>query len=279
MVLPRSDSVVEMATPRIADVAQRMTPVLFDNAMEAPLILVVDDHPTNRELLARQIKLLGLRIRTAENGRVGVSLWRDGCFAMVISDCHMPDMDGYEMTRTIRKIEFQEGRPRTPVIAWTANALSEERERIEAAGMDELLVKPVNLAQLRVMLVKWLKPEESVAEVLHETHSLPTTQSPIDYSLLDMIVADRAEQKQLLRDFIAHIRGDRIKLGEVQEDRAFMQSVAHRMKGSCNMIGAVLLGSLCAEIEQAARQGELIAAQSRMGALDAAIEQLDEFLA
>ena len=279
MMLPRSDAVVEMAMPRAPDVAQRMTPVLFDNEMEAPLILVVDDHPTNRELLARQIKLLGLRTRIAENGRVGVSLWRDGRFAMVISDCHMPDMDGYEMTRSIRKIEALEGRPRTPVIAWTANALSEEQARITEAGMDELLVKPVNLAQLRAMLARWLKPDEQVVEP--EMESPPeVTQSPIDFSLLDMIVADRAEQKQLLRDFMEHIRGDRTKLCCVlaQSDRAAIQSVAHRMKGSCNMVGAVAMGAICAEMEQAARQGEVAAAQGKLTALDAAIEQLDVFL-
>ena len=290
LTLPRSDSIVEMPVPRHSDVAQRGIQPLFTDGMDAPLVLVVDDHPTNRELLARQIKMLGLSAQTAENGRAGVSLWRDGRFAMVITDCHMPDMDGYEMTKSIRKIEATEGRARIPVIAWTANALSEEQERIEKAGMDELLVKPVNLRELRRMLSKWLMPHghsrENIGEDAGAELSRPgfnpssQTPSPIDYSVLDTVMTDKSEQKTLLHNFINYIRTDRIKLGDVlaQNDRAAVQSAAHRMKGSCRMVGAARLGDACDTIEQSARQGNLDAAHATVAALDAAIHELETFI-
>ncbi len=284
LTLPKSDSVVEMALPRPVEVAQRAILPLFENGLEAPLVLVVDDHPTNRELLARQVKLLGLRVKTAENGRVGVSLWRDGRFDMVITDCHMPDMDGYEMARSIRKIETSEKRGRTPIIAWTANALSEEANRIKAAGMDELLVKPVNLNELRRMLQKWFFPQEVAYTGSSEagvTQAKPTAAvAPIDYAVLDTIMSDKDEQAKLLRDFVQHLRNDRSQLGEqlAQADRTAVQSAAHRMKGSCRMVGAGRLGDACAAIEQSAKAGDLVAAQAVMAELDAALADVERFV-
>ncbi len=286
LTLQRSDIMAEMAVPPRPDVAQRAIQPLFINVIDAPLVLVVDDHPTNRELLSRQIKLMGLRVTTAENGLVGLELWRDGRFAMIITDCHMPDMDGYEMTRAIRKIEAIEGRPRTPVIAWTANALKDEQEHIKAAGMDELLVKPVSIKVLREGLSRWLRSngdDGKDAEVELSSPDLnPTeqTSSPIDYSVLDAIVSNKDEQPQLLRDFLIHIRTDRCKLDELlaRDDRAATQSAAHRMKGSCHMVGAVRLGNVCASIEQAAKTGDMVTVRVAVAELDEALQEVEKFV-
>jgi PAS domain S-box-containing protein len=286
LTLPRTDIIAEMAVPPQHDVAQRATQPLFINSIDAPLVLVVDDHPTNRELLSRQIKILGMRVTTAENGRLGLELWRDGRFALVITDCHMPEMDGYEMTRALRKIEAIEGRPPTPVIAWTANALKEEQERIGAAGMDELLVKPVALQLLRQTLARWLRPNEEDAkddEIELSSPGFNTSEkisSPIDYSVLDAILTNKDEHPQLLRDFLIHIRTDRGKLHELlaRDDRAATQSAAHRMKGSCHMVGAMRLGNACAAIEQAANAGDMAAVRVTVAELDGALQELEKFV-
>lgn len=280
LTLPRTDAAVVMATPHQVEETQRAIKPLFTGGQDAPQVLVVDDHPTNRELLARQVKILGLRATTAENGRVAVSLWRDGRFALIISDCHMPDMDGYEMARTIRRIEASAQRQRTPIIAWTANALSEEQERIEAAGMDELLVKPVNLMQLRHMLKKWLLPASAQTPESGGNKPAAAPDGPIDHGVLDAILSDPAEQKQLLLDFVQHIRTDRGRLGELltQQDRAAVQSTAHRMKGSCRMVGARRMGDACAAMEQAAKAGDMDAAAATITELDAATEEMSSWL-
>ncbi len=119
-------------------------------------VLAVDDHPVNRMLLKQQLDQLGLDVKVAESGIVALSLWQAGHFDLIITDCHMPEMDGYELTRNIRKMEQHEARPRIPIIAWTANVLIEEEERSHAAGMDDLLTKPADLSELRAMLFKWL---------------------------------------------------------------------------------------------------------------------------
>jgi two-component system, NarL family, sensor histidine kinase EvgS len=287
LTLPRSESGEVLMVSHQADVVQRARQPLFNNGVDAPLVLVVDDHPTNRELLARQIKILGLRATTAESGQAGLELWLNRGFAMVITDCHMPGIDGYELTRQIRKIEENEGIPRIPIIAWTANALREEQERIEAAGMDELLVKPVNMQRLRGLLDKWLGPhggDKGDAEgELSNPSSKPAghAPSPVDYTVLDAIMIDKAEQLQLLRDFLNHIRTDRSKLEELlaQEDIAATQSAAHRMKGSSNMIGAVRLGNACANIEQAAKAGNMVTVRATVVELDEALQEMASYVA
>jgi len=134
-------------------------------AADALRVLVVDDNPINRKLLARQLDLLGLRAETAENGQTALPLWRTGRHALVITDCHMPVLDGYALARAIRECEAAEARPRTPVFAWTANALGDEAEKCRAAGMDELLVKSADLAQLKAVLAKWL-PADAVPDLV-----------------------------------------------------------------------------------------------------------------
>jgi CheY-like chemotaxis protein len=119
-------------------------------------LLIVDDHPLNRMLLKQQLALLGLRADAAADGAEALSLWQSQHFDLIITDCHMPEMDGYELTRNIRAIEQHTGARRIPIIAWTANVLAEEEQRCRVAGMDDLLTKPTELAELRAKLLNWL---------------------------------------------------------------------------------------------------------------------------
>jgi signal transduction histidine kinase/ActR/RegA family two-component response regulator len=121
-------------------------------------ILIVDDHPLNRMLLKQQLGMLGVQVEAAADGAGALSLWqdKDRHFDLIITDCHMPVMDGYELTYRIRDRERQAGTKRIPIIAWTANVLVDEAEHCHAAGMDDLLTKPTELADLRAMLLKWL---------------------------------------------------------------------------------------------------------------------------
>jgi len=132
------------------------TPTVAEAQAEGCLLLVVDDHPTNRLVLQRMVQRLGYACELAENGRVALDAWKSGRFAAVLADCNMPVMDGYDMTRAIRLAEQASHRIRTPVIACTAGALATEEARCIEAGMDDYLVKPVSLATLGERLKRWL---------------------------------------------------------------------------------------------------------------------------
>ena len=113
-------------------------------------ILVAEDHPVNQQVVLRQLRLLGHDAQVCGDGAAALEAWRSGQWDLVITDCHMPVMDGFQLTSAIRA-EESEGR-HTPILALTANAMSGEAERCLAAGMDGYLSKPVELARLREAL-------------------------------------------------------------------------------------------------------------------------------
>jgi len=106
-------------------------------------ILLVEDNLVNQKVIRTQLEKLGYSVNVAQDGSEGFETWKSSQFDIVLSDLHMPVMDGFEMTDKIRTTERQTDRPRTLIIAITANALSGEAERCKAAGMDDYLSKPV----------------------------------------------------------------------------------------------------------------------------------------
>ncbi|ABE43747.1 response regulator [Polaromonas sp. JS666] len=128
---------------------RRAAPDVAQAEAEGTLILLADDHPTNRSLLMRQVNLLGYAAESARNGVEALNLWKSGRFSLLLTDCNMPEMDGYELAKAIRALEAATAARHYPVIACTANAMGGEAEICLAAGMDDYLVKPVELKKLR----------------------------------------------------------------------------------------------------------------------------------
>lgn len=157
---------------------QRPAPGVEEAERERSLILLVDDHPTNREVIARQLAKAGYACLSAGDGEEGLQEWRSGRFALVLADIHMPRMDGYAMTGAIRTTETRERRPRTPVIALTANVTKGEAERCLAAGMDDFLGKPVSIAQLAAKLRIWLPHVPFPDAVSLPAPTVPTSDAP-----------------------------------------------------------------------------------------------------
>lgn len=119
-------------------------------------VLLVEDNEINQEVISAQLKMLGYDVEIAGDGVIGLDKWRSESFDVVLSDCHMPNMDGFEFTAQVRAEEKQKGLPRTPVVAITANALKGEAERCLAAQMDDYLSKPLGLQALGDKLEKWV---------------------------------------------------------------------------------------------------------------------------
>lgn len=281
LTLPVSSMGVEqlLIAPVMMDLTHMQSNLHEGAKADSPVILVVDDHPINRRLMAIQLGILGLRAETAENGKAALAVWQDGKFDLIITDCHMPQMDGYELTQTIRKLEAEKARPRTPVIAWTANALAGEEERCHAAGMDALLVKPADLARLKATLSKCLiitnTPKPPVA-VKHE-QSGRAEAVPFDIEILNQLSEDAVEKAEILQDFMAQTLSDLADLKAVLEMQDIPASVriAHRMKGASRMVGANELAAACMAVENSAQQGKLEGAD----AVTAALERLVAYLA
>ncbi len=226
-------------------------------------VLVVDDHPINREVLVRQLLVLGVTADAAANGAEGLKAWKSGHYAIVFADVHMPQMDGFEMTAEIRRIEAAEGRRRTPIVAVTANAMAGEDERCREAGMDGYLSKPVGLARLRATLQRWLKGggDETPA---------------IDPTVLDAWLADdHAARRDLLLKFGNTATDSRrdIEAAMSAGDLPALAAAAHRLKGSALAVGARTLAAAASSLESSAKAGDRAACQDRLGPLAVEVQR------
>jgi signal transduction histidine kinase/DNA-binding NarL/FixJ family response regulator len=212
-------------------------------------VLAVDDSEINLEVLVGQFEILGLPLDTAANGIEALTLWRDRAHALVLTDIHMPDMDGFELTRQIRAEEaILPGPPRTPIVALTANALKGEADRCLAAGMDDYLTKPLTLERLREAVARW-----ALGKTGEET-ALPA----VDRSVVEEMFGgnDKAIARVLARfreagarmiDEIAAARDDSDKLTEL----------AHKLKGAARAAGAMALGDRAATLEKSGRGADV----------------------
>ncbi len=123
-------------------------------------ILMVEDNPANMRVTQALLESLGCRVTSARNGLEAVGIYRENKFDLVLMDCQMPEMDGYEATRAIRQIEGFQGR-RTPIVALTAHAMEGSREASLESGMDDQITKPLTMAALTGKLLEWLVPVDT----------------------------------------------------------------------------------------------------------------------
>ncbi len=157
------------------------TPMTVEQARQSgQLILVAEDNKTNVKVIIHQLGLLGYAAEVANDGKEALELWRKEPFALLLTDCHMPEIDGYDLARAIR-LEEKEGQ-RMPIIAITADALSGTHNHCLEAGMDDYLTKPTQVEKLNAMLSRWLPepieiPIEIPVEVSIEVPDAETSQN------------------------------------------------------------------------------------------------------
>lgn len=119
-------------------------------------ILLVEDNEINQIVLLKQLEILGYPAVVAKNGLQGLEMWQDKSYDVILLDCHMPVMDGFEMAKEIRKKEEDDDLPRVPIVAITANALTGDADKCYACGMDDYLAKPVEIISLEAKLSRYL---------------------------------------------------------------------------------------------------------------------------
>lgn len=125
-------------------------------SLPQPTILVVEDNAMNQELVCSLLDYLGYRFYVSHDGKEAVQICRGRCFDLILMDCQMPNMDGFEATAQIRQIEQENGTARTPIVALTASSVDGDRERCLESGMDDYLSKPFRVSDVKEKLQRWL---------------------------------------------------------------------------------------------------------------------------
>ncbi len=243
------------------------------------LILVVDDHPVNRRLMARQLNVLGYAAQTASDGHEALNTLSAGGFGLVITDCQMPVMDGYHLATAIRQREA--GKTRLPIIACTANVSHEALAQCHAVGMDDAFTKPVELAVLKQILDHWL-PLVNDTVFLEAEEVEPRMPLNTDFGGLEELTqGDSALQNDLLEDFrkanAEDLKAATIAVKNVAIDD--LRRSAHRIKGAAKMFGATQLAAAATRLEQASHAGDWQRAADAWPAMREECQRLDERIA
>ncbi len=268
-------------TPTRALVPQLVTRHMVAENAQHPRILVVEDNIVNQKLVVRMVEKLGYKPDVVENGKEALTALAKGNYAVILMDCQMPVMDGFETTRCIREREVSvasrdspdgsanrsetalQSIPHIPIIAVTANAMQGDRERCLATGMDDYLAKPIKLDELRSALARWASAPPDV--MIHgKQFSIPTTADPArgifdPAKMYQNIGGDSELFAQLVRLFLDRhqtMLAD-IRTALADADSIAVERMAHTFKGTA--------GNLCAS-EVALTAGRLEAV-GRLNAL------------
>jgi len=258
------------------------------------LVLLVEDNPVNLLVAKRLIQISNFDCMTAENGGIALDmLQQKHDFDLVLMDCQMPVMDGYKATRAWRRIEAERALPRLPIIAMTANAMAEDRQRCLEAGMDDYLSKPVDHKLLEQIMVKWMmrRSETQAVEapaiagvppqvVQRETATaeLPALDMKIVEYLKEMMGSD---YQSLIRIYLEDSPKLIYQIQSALDNRDCQALVApaHTLKSSSANLGALALSSIAKTIEKSAGSGDIHAPLQAGAGITAEFERVQAALA
>ena len=241
-------------------------------------ILLVEDNEVNQEVARHILRSLGLEITVAPNGADALKALIRAPYDLVLMDCQMPIMDGYETTRRIRTGKVPN--PSVPVIAMTAHAMQGDRAKCLESGMNDYLPKPIQRDEVAAILKRWLP--NIVAEHSLETDSPPVpSQQPqtgiFDYvGMLDRLVGDKPLATKIANlfatDFLQHMQDlqQEVAAGNTKAAAAHL----HTIKGSAANIGADALSALAQECERTVKAGHLQDLSPRLSDLKTAFDSL-----
>ena len=262
-------------------------------AQEGLLILVAEDNAVNQQVIRRQLNTLGLACELVDDGVAALDRIRLGGIGLLLTDCDMPNMDGYELTRRIRQEEVSLDNP-LPIIAINAHAMDGAAAACFEAGMNDYLSKPLEIGALQAMLRTYLpsadqdqdaptdaqqETDQSIAnapEVHAETDLVSAGSIILDLSELNALFGDDVEVlNQLLAEFVSSL--DEGVAGMLSgfdiEDYDRIRAEAHKLKSSARTVGAHRLADLCFELELAGKAKAAPALQTHLGSLQSICDQ------
>jgi len=243
-------------------------------------ILLAEDNPVNQEVALSMLEIIGCKVELAENGRQVLDVLGSGDFDVILMDCQMPEMDGFEAARAIRELEQTRSGSRIPIVAVTANAMEGDRENCLGAGMDDYISKPFSQVQLVEVLQRWAsKPASAggagdnttghgMTAVAAQQHE-PVNEADYQGSVINEAALDNIRQLQrpgkpdLLEKIVSLYMSDTpgllnaLRVSIDGSDAEQVRMLAHRFKSGSANLGALGLAELCKQLEEKGRNGDL----------------------
>ncbi|MCL1465204.1 ATP-binding protein [Argonema galeatum] len=277
------------------------SPIINDPLLTSNLkILLVEDMPINQKVVLNQLKILGYQADCATNGQAALELMTNTSYDLVLMDCQMPVLDGYETTKRIRVRECQDRH--TIVIALTAHAMSGDREKCLAAGMDDYITKPISTKQLSEVIERWIQTKDESTKILDNLQQDINTESqpPADNSmnlesqiqspteeivdrvrLYEIARGDAEFQLELLQAFMedAPTYLKEAKEALLSGDCNTLGRRAHQLKGGSATVAIRFMPDLAARLQSQAEANQLDGASEIIAELEKILERINTFIA
>ena len=223
-------------------------------------VLVAEDSHVNREIAIRQLGRLGLTARAVESGAQAVDALEQEHYDLVLMDMRMPGMSGIEATVAIRERERHSGRPRTAIVAMTANAMPEDRVACMEAGMDDFATKPLDVAHLSAVLDRWLRGAAPAVEAPAPTAAAAADDAAAITAALGQLAEDLGPHgaREVVDLWLSDLPGqlEELRVAAWGRDTARLRDGAHTLRSTTAVVGAVTVTALSTEVEQCVRAGE-----------------------
>lgn len=245
-------------------------------------VLLVDDHEINRMMAETFLIKMGVTVVHAENGKQAVDLWQAEHFDLIFMDVQMPIMDGYQSTRKIRQLESIGNQQRTPIIAMTANVLSDDKKASEQAGMDDHLPKPFTWKHMESTLEKWL-PLSNNPVALAQTQADKRIDTPVSASILDDLrikeliqnLGDNFPKMVALVSVSVNKSMDIMTQAIQNKDMNMLAREAHKLKGVAGSMSGVETMDICQQLENSANDNDFELSIKHFESLPQAFERFE----
>ena len=260
MVSPRQSSLSLGTSP--VDSVRDLTSATTAQQFSSIRVLVAEDNPGSQVVASTMLEFIGCKSDLVSNGRDAVRMVAQNSYDLVLMDCNLPEMNGFEATAEIRRLEGD--RKHTIIVALTANAIKGYRERCLMAGMDDYLSKPIRSDELKHMLVQWvLPPEPSSCFALTGSGNLPGADERFDADRLNkLIVIFRKTNKDLfltvVEPFLNNLDANLLTFSRAITCRNYsgVSETAHFLQGGSRNIGLQKISRICAGIQENAKRSD-----------------------
>jgi len=250
------------------------------------LILLAEDNLTNQKVIIRQLNSLGYTAIIADDGEIALRMLDERNICLLLTDCHMPNLDGFGLTAEVRSREQMRASGRMPIIAITASALTEEVQQCYDSGMDGFLPKPVEIAKLHSMLKKWMGGTTETPTISAEEDDAPSERAdrngPFDLSFLKETFGDDRETiVEILKEFVdpSEVCCTEVEVAIRDDSLAGVVAGTHKLKSAARSIGALELADICDQLESAGKNGDWKPVRTMAPELKSRMRDVTEFIA
>ncbi|PID40887.1 MAG: hypothetical protein CR984_00895 [Proteobacteria bacterium] len=248
-------------------------------------VLVADDYQTNQQVAFMHLTAAGISVDLADNGLQAVEACRKKQYDLILMDIQMPELNGFDATGAIRALEAESGKPRTPVVALTANAMKGDEQRCLDAGMDGYLTKPIRRAQLIETVDRWISGRTTDTKAPPQNENATVVSEPKIEMVMDTETAvdefgDAEIVKRVAQKLIGNVSG---QLGTIRKsiagrDRDRIRREAHAIKGSAATMEAIALSHTAAHLEKISPEKPMRELEAGCAALEEQFNRFREFI-